>query len=242
MLYLPKGQPVVFKLRSLDVIHSFFVPSFSEKLDAVPGITTTLRVTPTRLGTYPAECTELCGAGHSLMRATVRVVTPTAFQAWLAAQKANGAAAGRHAAAERRPAGDRMPRRRRRRARASSSSTRSSSASSSARRRSAAAGQGDLHRRRPAAAAATRSRRPARPGTVGPNLTQRLKSDCATAASHEDPRQDADRSASTRRSPSRTRTCPTGYHAGDHAAELRADAWARPRSRRSSAYLASVTK
>ena len=75
-LYLAKGQPVVFKLRSLDVIHSFFVPDFSVKLDAVPGITTTVRVTPTRLGTYPAECTELCGAGHALMRAPVHVVTP----------------------------------------------------------------------------------------------------------------------------------------------------------------------
>ena len=49
-------------MRSDDVLHSFFVPEFSEKLDAVPGITTTLRVTPTRLGNYPAECTELCGA------------------------------------------------------------------------------------------------------------------------------------------------------------------------------------
>ena len=89
-LYLPKGQPVVFHLRSLDVIHSFFVPEFSEKLDAVPGITTTLRVTPTRIGTYPAECTELCGAGHSLMRAPVRVVSPAAFRAWLSSQKPNG--------------------------------------------------------------------------------------------------------------------------------------------------------
>ena len=89
VLYLPKGQPVVFKLRSLDVIHSFFIPEFSEKLDAVPGITTTLRVTPTRIGTYPAECTELCGAGHSLMRATVRVVSPTAFHSWLSSQKPN---------------------------------------------------------------------------------------------------------------------------------------------------------
>ncbi len=88
-LYLPKDRPVVFKLRSLDVIHSFFVPEFSEKLDAVPGITTTLRVTPTRLGTYPVECTELCGAGHSLMRSTVYVVSPTRFQSWLAAQPAN---------------------------------------------------------------------------------------------------------------------------------------------------------
>ena len=90
VLYLPEGQPVVFQLRSLDVIHSLFVPEFSEKIDAVPGITTTLRVTPTRLGTYPAECTELCGAGHSLMRATVRVVSPAAFSTWLGSQKPNG--------------------------------------------------------------------------------------------------------------------------------------------------------
>jgi cytochrome c oxidase subunit II len=90
VLYLPKGEPVVFKLRSLDVIHSFFVPEFSEKLDAVPGITTTVRVTPTRIGTYPAECTELCGAGHGLMRAPVRVVTPAAFKTWLIHQKPNG--------------------------------------------------------------------------------------------------------------------------------------------------------
>ncbi len=88
-LYLAKGQPAVFKLRSVDVIHSFFVPEFSQKLDAVPGITTTLRVTPTKLGSYPAECTELCGAGHALMRATVHVLTPQAFQTWLATQKPN---------------------------------------------------------------------------------------------------------------------------------------------------------
>jgi cytochrome c oxidase subunit 2 len=90
VLYLPKDKPVVFKLTSLDVIHSFFVPEFSEKLDAVPGITTTLRVTPTRIGSYPAECTELCGAGHSLMRAAVNVVTPAQFSAWLAKQKPGG--------------------------------------------------------------------------------------------------------------------------------------------------------
>ena len=77
---------MVFHIRSLDVIHSFFVPEFSEKLDAVPGITTTLRVTPTLRGTFPAECTELCGAGHSLMRATVHVVTPSAFRTWMSHQ------------------------------------------------------------------------------------------------------------------------------------------------------------
>ncbi len=90
VLYLPRGRPVVFKITSLDVIHSFFVPEFSEKLDAVPGITTTLRVTPTRIGTYPAECTELCGAGHSLMRAAVNVVSPAQFASWLAKQKPGG--------------------------------------------------------------------------------------------------------------------------------------------------------
>ena len=90
VLYLPQGRPVVFHLRALDVIHSFFVPDFSEKLDAVPGITTTLRVTPNRLGNYPVECTELCGAGHSLMRAAVRVVTPAVFQKWMSSQKPNG--------------------------------------------------------------------------------------------------------------------------------------------------------
>jgi cytochrome c oxidase subunit II len=90
-LYLPKGRPVVFRLRSLDVIHSFFVPEFSEKLDAVPGIMTTLRATPTRAGTYPVECTELCGPGHAFMRSTVHVVSPSQFQSWLNAQPANAA-------------------------------------------------------------------------------------------------------------------------------------------------------
>jgi cytochrome c oxidase subunit 2 len=90
-LYVPVNRPVVFHLRSLDVVHSFFVPQFSEKLDAVPGIVTTLRVTPTRIGHYPVECTELCGAGHGLMRAGAYVVSQTAFRSWLAAQKPNEA-------------------------------------------------------------------------------------------------------------------------------------------------------
>jgi cytochrome c oxidase subunit 2 len=90
-LYLPKDQPVVFKLRSLDVIHSFFVPEFSEKLDAVPGITTTVRATPIRIGTYPVECTELCGAGHAFMRSTVYVVSRSRFESWLSSQPANAA-------------------------------------------------------------------------------------------------------------------------------------------------------
>jgi cytochrome c oxidase subunit 2 len=90
-LVLADHQPVLFHIRSLDVIHSLFVPEFSEKIDAVPGIVTTIRVTPNRLGDYAAECTELCGAGHSLMRAPVKVLTPASFRTWLAAQKPNAA-------------------------------------------------------------------------------------------------------------------------------------------------------
>lgn len=86
-LYLANQQPVVFHIRSLDVVHSFFVPEFSEKIDAVPGIVTSLRVTPTRLGDYAAECTELCGPGHSLMRAPVEVMPRASFERWLNSQR-----------------------------------------------------------------------------------------------------------------------------------------------------------
>jgi heme/copper-type cytochrome/quinol oxidase subunit 2 len=55
----------------------------------VPGITTILRVTPTRTGTYPVECTELCGPGHAFMRSTVHVLSRSGFQSWLASQPTN---------------------------------------------------------------------------------------------------------------------------------------------------------
>ncbi|MGH2948566.1 MAG: cytochrome c oxidase subunit II [Solirubrobacteraceae bacterium] len=86
VLYLPQGRPVEFRVRSLDVVHSFFVPAFRAKIDAVPGITTDLRVTPTRRGRYPVLCAELCGLGHAVMRASVVVLAPNEFQAWLAKQ------------------------------------------------------------------------------------------------------------------------------------------------------------
>ena len=85
-LYLPKGEPVLFKIHSADVIHGFFIPAFRVQIDTVPGITTTLRATPDRLGSYPVVCSILCGAGHSLMRTTVHVLTPSAFAAWAASQ------------------------------------------------------------------------------------------------------------------------------------------------------------
>ena len=95
VLMLPKGRSVELYMRSYDVIHSVFVPEFSVKEDIVPGLVTQLHVTPTRLGTFPLECTELCGLGHSLMRSQAVVMSPAAFDAWLKKQeKAAGASAG----------------------------------------------------------------------------------------------------------------------------------------------------
>ena len=93
-LVLPENQPVRFYVKALDVLHDFWVPAFRMKIDAVPGIETKYRVTPSRLGTYPVVCAELCGLGHSVMRSSARVVTPTAFKSWLAAKTAPAAAAG----------------------------------------------------------------------------------------------------------------------------------------------------
>ncbi|MGH2839371.1 MAG: cytochrome c oxidase subunit II [Solirubrobacteraceae bacterium] len=87
-LVLPLGKPVKFIVTSPDVLHDFWVPAFRMKIDAVPGIDTSYRITPARLGSYPVVCAELCGLGHSVMRNTARVVTPTEFSEWLAKQKA----------------------------------------------------------------------------------------------------------------------------------------------------------
>lgn len=93
-LYLPKNRPVRFNIRTEDVIHDFWVPAFRMKIDAVPGITTHVRATPTRIGTYPVVCAELCGLGHAVMRSTAYVVSPSRFDDWLAKQAAPPAAAG----------------------------------------------------------------------------------------------------------------------------------------------------
>lgn len=87
-LVLPKGRSVLLTFASKDVIHAFFVPEFRQNQDIVPGLKTTLAVTPTRLGTYPVICNELCGLGHALMRTTTRVVTPAEFTKWLTTQAA----------------------------------------------------------------------------------------------------------------------------------------------------------
>jgi cytochrome c oxidase subunit II len=85
-LYLPIGRSVEFNINARDVLHDFWVPAFRVKIDAVPGITTHYRITPTRLGAYDIVCAELCGPGHSTMRSTVHVVSQSAFQSWLQSQ------------------------------------------------------------------------------------------------------------------------------------------------------------
>jgi cytochrome c oxidase subunit 2 len=82
-LTLPLNRAVKLEITSNDVIHSFWVPEFSQKQDAVPGQTNEIVVTPDRLGTYPVICTELCGLGHALMRSTAKVVSESDFAAFM---------------------------------------------------------------------------------------------------------------------------------------------------------------
>ena len=87
-LVLPVKREAKFTMESVDVIHSFWVPNFGQKMDAVPGIETTILVTPTRTGEFAVICTELCGLGHATMRAKARVVTQAAFDKWVKAEQA----------------------------------------------------------------------------------------------------------------------------------------------------------
>ena len=93
-LRLPLRVPVHLRLQSKDVIHSFWVPEFGQKQDAVPGLITKLVITPTRLGTFPVICTELCGLGHALMRSQAEVMSREKFDAWVKQQQGGGQAGG----------------------------------------------------------------------------------------------------------------------------------------------------
>jgi cytochrome c oxidase subunit 2 len=93
-LYLPKDRPVKFDVVTRDVLHSFWVPSFRLKTDAVPGLTTHIRLTPSRLGRYDVVCAELCGLGHSTMRQFATVVETPAFDTWLNRQKSSPGGGG----------------------------------------------------------------------------------------------------------------------------------------------------
>jgi cytochrome c oxidase subunit 2 len=85
-LRLPIGKPVKILLRSIDVLHDFYVPEFRAKMDMIPGVVTYYWLTPTRAGTYEVLCAELCGVGHSQMRGKVVVEEQDKNQAWLESQ------------------------------------------------------------------------------------------------------------------------------------------------------------
>jgi len=99
VLNLPRGRPVQLELHALDVIHSFWVPEFGQKQDAVPGIHTHIIVTPTRTGDFTLICTELCGLGHATMRAAVHVFDDADYAAWIKKQQAGGSTGSPGAAA-----------------------------------------------------------------------------------------------------------------------------------------------
>lgn len=82
-LHLPVDKPVRMLLRSVDVLHDFYVPEFRAKMDLVPGMITYFWFTPTRTGAFEVLCAELCGTGHGYMRGTVLVDTEEDYQAWL---------------------------------------------------------------------------------------------------------------------------------------------------------------
>lgn len=89
-LYLPIGKPVKLLLRSVDVVHDFYVPQFRAKMDMVPGVVTYFWFTPIRNGEFEILCAELCGVGHPRMRGTVVVEEEGAYLKWLEDQKTFG--------------------------------------------------------------------------------------------------------------------------------------------------------
>jgi cytochrome c oxidase subunit II len=89
-LYVPVDTDIWILLASEDVIHSFFVPQFRLKQDAVPGREIPAWFRVTKPGTYELACAELCGFGHSTMRGWVHVLSPEAYDAWLREQWPSG--------------------------------------------------------------------------------------------------------------------------------------------------------
>ena len=86
-LHIPAGTPQLVELRSADVIHDFWVPRLSRKIDMTPGHPVRLWLAPDTVGTFFGACAEFCGAEHAWMRVRVTVDSAPRFRAWLAAQQ-----------------------------------------------------------------------------------------------------------------------------------------------------------
>ena len=85
-LHLEINQPVKIELRSLDVLHNFYIPQFRAKMDTLPGIITFYWFTPEKKGEYEILCAEYCGTGHYAMRGFVKVDEEQDYSDWLAQQ------------------------------------------------------------------------------------------------------------------------------------------------------------
>jgi cytochrome c oxidase subunit 2 len=83
-MHVPAGQPVLLKIRTADVLHSFWVPQLAAKRDAFHNRYTTLYFTTDSLGSFPGQCAEFCGIQHARMGSLVVVQTPEDFAAWVA--------------------------------------------------------------------------------------------------------------------------------------------------------------
>ena len=83
-LYLPVNRTTEIDLTTADVNHSFWVPGFLFKRDAIPGMTNVFDVTPSRTGTYLSRCAQFCGLDHALMTFVVDVVPAAAYDRYIA--------------------------------------------------------------------------------------------------------------------------------------------------------------
>ncbi len=86
-LTLPAQRPIAVRIRSHDVLHSFSIPEFRIKQDAVPGFTAIVQFVPTTPGLFEISCAQICGMGHYKMRTTVTVKSPGEFDAWMKSQQ-----------------------------------------------------------------------------------------------------------------------------------------------------------
>ncbi|KFN45301.1 cytochrome c oxidase subunit II [Arenimonas composti] len=84
-LHLPRGRLVEFRVRSEDVIHSFWIPRLGGKIDAIPGVVNTIRLRADGDGAVRGQCAEFCGREHATMAFPVRVLAADEYAAWLAA-------------------------------------------------------------------------------------------------------------------------------------------------------------
>ena len=86
-IYLPVDKPVIVRLTSKDVIHSFGVPSMRVKQDVIPGMTTSVWFTPNKIGQFEIVCSQLCGSGHYRMRGVINVISQSDFDQWIQQNK-----------------------------------------------------------------------------------------------------------------------------------------------------------